>query len=283
VNRNWELGVFVVFGATFLALAALNRLGETAAVDAAVAAQFRLTGTPTLDAAARLLSRLSSVQGAFLIAAALAALFALRRPSLSWVAPLFVVWTALLEFVFKLSFRHLPRLSDVIGVIGQILGQPYHGLYWFPSGHVARAAFLAYLAVRTLPTPIGSVAVALAFATLVARMYLGTHYLSDVLGGAALGIAVGAASGLWLTVTTPGCGREAGLMKGPPHPISRWRASLPAITAYLTLVLGMAWLVVSILQGSPVGAFGGWLVISISAVALWALRWSRGHRSPGER
>ena len=204
VRRNWELGIFILFGATFLVLAVLNRLGETAGVDAAVAAQFRVTRASTLEAAARVLSRLSSVQGAFSISAGLALLFALRRPSLSWVAPLFVAWTALFEFVFKLSFRHLPRLSDVVGIIGEIFGQPYHGLYWFPSGHVARAAFLAYLAARTLPAPISGAAAVLALATLVARMYLGTHYLSDVLGGAALGIAVGAASGLWLTFTARG-------------------------------------------------------------------------------
>ena len=55
---------------------------------------------------------------------------------------------------------------------------------------------------------------------------------------------------------------------------------MPAVAAYVALALGVAWLVTSVLQGLLLGVFGGWLVMSMSAVALWALRWIRGDRRP---
>lgn len=68
----------------------------------------------------------------------------------------------------------------------------------FPSGHAARAAMLAVLAVALGPT--WFVVVLLVWAPLVAlaRVAMGVHYLSDVLAGGVLGVAVGAALGLYL-------------------------------------------------------------------------------------
>ncbi|MGH2500276.1 MAG: phosphatase PAP2 family protein [Candidatus Limnocylindria bacterium] len=55
----------------------------------------------------------------------------------------------------------------------------------FPSGHVARAAFLA--AVVRVPPPASVIALALVALT---RLYLGTHWASDVAGGALLGAGI---------------------------------------------------------------------------------------------
>ncbi len=73
--------------------------------------------------------------------------------------------------------------------------------YAFPSGHTAGAAatygILFYLATRWR-SPAARVAAALMFVGLVtliafSRLYLHVHYLSDVLAGTALGVAVAAA------------------------------------------------------------------------------------------
>ncbi len=68
-------------------------------------------------------------------------------------------------------------------------GQPATGL-GFPSGHAAVAAALAEAVAPTLSAK-GQTAVwtAVALVTL-ARVYVGAHFLTDVVGGAALGRAV---------------------------------------------------------------------------------------------
>jgi len=75
----------------------------------------------------------------------------------------------------------------------------YHGLstYAFPSGHAVMSTvvygFLAVLIARHLPSPRRWMAYALAALLIVAialsRLYLGAHWLSDVLGGMSLGLA----------------------------------------------------------------------------------------------
>lgn len=74
--------------------------------------------------------------------------------------------------------------------------------YSFPSGHSAVAmtlyGLLAYWAIRRLRNPVGRVLVGLSAICLIlavgfSRIYLGVHFLSDVLGGYLLGIG-------WLSV-----------------------------------------------------------------------------------
>jgi undecaprenyl-diphosphatase len=66
----------------------------------------------------------------------------------------------------------------------------------FPSGHAARACMLAVLGLGLGPGWFGLVLLTWAPLVLLARVAMGVHYLSDVLAGALLGIAIGLAA-LW--------------------------------------------------------------------------------------
>lgn len=64
----------------------------------------------------------------------------------------------------------------------------------FPSGHTALAfAFATVLTLATRRWMVGAAAVLLACLIAISRVYLGHHYPSDVLAGAVLGSAIGAA------------------------------------------------------------------------------------------
>lgn len=98
----------------------------------------------------------------------------------------------LLNAAFKLAFQR-PRPESAFVQLDA---------YSFPSGHAAAstaaflaAAFLAATRVRGLRRRSGIVLTALVAAAAVAfsRLYLGAHYLSDVLAGSSLGLA-------WTTV-----------------------------------------------------------------------------------
>ena len=83
--------------------------------------------------------------------------------------------------------RPADLLKDVV-----LRGAPAHG-FGFPSGHVAVAAALATAAGPHLPRPTRRAAWTLVALVALGRMYVGAHLPIDVLGGAALGWALGAA------------------------------------------------------------------------------------------
>jgi glycosyltransferase 2 family protein len=68
--------------------------------------------------------------------------------------------------------------------------------FGFPSGHTTMAFALAATVAPTLPRPWRPLPWVLAAAVGLARLYVGVHWPADVVGGAALGTAVGSAS--WL-------------------------------------------------------------------------------------
>lgn len=61
----------------------------------------------------------------------------------------------------------------------------------FPSGHAARAVFLAVVALFLGPSWIGVLLCLWAPLVALARVAMGVHYLSDVIGGALFGLCLG--------------------------------------------------------------------------------------------
>jgi undecaprenyl-diphosphatase len=66
--------------------------------------------------------------------------------------------------------------------------------FGFPSGHTTLAFALAAVLTTVLPRRLRWLPWVLAAAVGVARMYVGVHWPMDVVGGAALGIAIGSAA-----------------------------------------------------------------------------------------
>jgi membrane-associated phospholipid phosphatase len=122
-----------------------------------------------------------------------------------WLAALFVIWlftkqawhanTALMATgililaVLVLAIKFSIRRSRPPGEWGAIYRNT--DPHSFPSGHAARAAMLAVLAIGL--GPVWFAAVVLVWSPLVslARIATGLHYLSDVLAGLILGVMAG--------------------------------------------------------------------------------------------
>jgi undecaprenyl-diphosphatase len=123
-----------------------------------------------------------------LVVAAVA--LALRRWRLAAALVLVVPLKLVLERVAKqLAHRQRPgtTVPDAI-----LRGVPHHGLS-FTSGHAIITFAIAGLLVLVLPRRWGIVAFVLATCNGVARVYLGAHNPLDVVGGAAIGLAIAAA------------------------------------------------------------------------------------------
>jgi membrane-associated phospholipid phosphatase len=179
----------LVLLAAFVALGAAVAAGWTTALDQAVAVGAATHRTPLQNAVAINATALGSAPIVMLIALIVAAYaFASARPrivlALTWTLAAF-----LLDNVLKLLFRH-PRPTVAMIALPDSFS--------FPSGHaMAASALYVTLALiaaggerRTGPRRL-LIASGVAVALLVAwsRVYLGVHYLSDVIGGMLIGSA----------------------------------------------------------------------------------------------
>jgi len=100
-----------------------------------------------------------------------------------------------------------PRPYEVIP--GAVLRQqPAHGTS-FPSSHTAVALAVAIALVPFLARPLAAAGIAYAVLVGWSRVYLGVHYLLDILGGAGIGMAAGGVILLALGTLLRRAGRAA--------------------------------------------------------------------------
>ncbi len=139
-----------------------------------------------------------------------------HRPALRGIASLTVA-SVLANLVGKQLFGgDRPLLKDV--PVGRHLSRtPTSGS--FPSGHSASA--VGFATGVALESPRLGLAIApLAFGVAYSRMHVGAHWLSDVVGGASLGVGVAALGKLVVPVNQPvvvPVRNRAALVELPPH------------------------------------------------------------------
>jgi len=96
-----------------------------------------------------------------------------------------IVIQALFVFALKWLIRRRRPDGDWGGIYRQF--DPHS----FPSGHATRAVLLAVLAVGLGPAWFGALIAAWAPLVCLSRVMTGVHYISDILGGMALGLVMG--------------------------------------------------------------------------------------------
>src|SRR6266566_7970098 len=120
-----------------------------------------------------------------------------RRWRLAAALVLVVPLKLVLERVAKLLVHRQRPGTTVPDAI--LRGVPHHGLS-FTSGHAIITFAIAGLLVLVLPRRWGIVAFVLAACNGLARVYLGAHNPLDVVGGAAIGVAIAAVLDMILNV-----------------------------------------------------------------------------------
>jgi len=214
-SRPHQVGSLVAF-ALFLLLLVLVQLRALVGIDLAATHVMRAVAGDLLDTLAGAVSLVLAFELSVLYGG-LAAVMLWRSGLGRWsLAPLAFVLLTVLEVALKLTI-YQP------GVPGEFLRAGDHPLISlilpgsFPSGHALRSAFftvfLAVLLFRqdSAGARVGSVALVLLGCLLgLSRVYLGMHWLSDVIAGLLLG------AGLALVVAPPVAARWSSIHLGRP-------------------------------------------------------------------
>ncbi|HKN93968.1 MAG TPA: phosphatase PAP2 family protein [Thermoleophilaceae bacterium] len=156
-------------------------LGE---LDVAVLRAFRTRGhTPARERAVAAFSRLGEQAMLWLALCAGGAVFDENNRSVYKRAAKTIFGTYACNQLIKVAVRrHRPRLEGLPPLAGTLSGLSY------PSAHAATSFAGARMLSPVLPAaPLYATAVGL----VLSRLYLGLHYPSDIVAGAALGASVG--------------------------------------------------------------------------------------------
>jgi undecaprenyl-diphosphatase len=166
-------------------------LFEPLPIDVELLAAVNRPGTPWLDS----VMHAASAGGLLLAIAALCGLYACFKSPHRWLAALLLVASVgVADLVtVRLIKPHVARIRPC-------KADPVHVHFpegcgagkSFPSAHAADSAAAATVLSWAVPA-LSPVAIAMALLVGTSRVYLGVHWPTDVLGGWALGVALGAA------------------------------------------------------------------------------------------
>jgi undecaprenyl-diphosphatase len=173
-----------LLAACLVALCALVAVGALRQADRALLDLVQSVRAPWLDVLASAVGILGQAEVTAGIALGLAIARLRRGLRGAWV-PLLLVAVLAVEIVLKTAVPQPIPPSELSRTVELL---PFAHIAFagaFPSGHVARMAFLA--GVARIPSWLAVCLVAL---MMVTRVYLADHWPSDVLGGLLLGILV---------------------------------------------------------------------------------------------
>jgi len=135
---------------------------------------------------------------------AIAVFFAHSGDSWFWAIGLFALWAggdsfwkkwAVVQFVgisllaaLVMSIKFVVRRRRPAGEWGNIYRNT--DPHSFPSGHAARSFFIAVIALGLDPGTVAIVLCVWAPLVALARVAMGVHYVSDILAGAVVGVAI---------------------------------------------------------------------------------------------
>jgi undecaprenyl-diphosphatase len=185
---NWR--ILLLSTGAFLGCSVAAGAGLFRPLDVKILGLAQWEGSGGMDTVGLVTSLVGGVEFIAVAAIALAAgLFVEGRRRLASRLLVAFVVTGLIEVVFKMVVPQTP-------VPGEALHGPDPSLlaistpYPYPSGHMLRAVLLLGAIYLLWPNrPVRLAIVAFLIASAASRLYLGTHWPSDVLGGALLGIA----------------------------------------------------------------------------------------------
>ena len=184
--------------AALVALAAIVRTGITNELDRTVLRAVQSAANGAFDLLANLHTLVGLPYVTLPVACAVALALWRRGHGAASLAPLLLAGTVVVELALKLTTGHAPpgdETSRSFIDLVPTLDTPSS----FPSGHAARLTFLSAFAALLVGRPRVTLAAAAFVAfTLVARVYIGDHWPTDVIGGAALGLAFALPAAAWV-------------------------------------------------------------------------------------
>ena len=177
----------------------LVALRATVGLDLRATQALQSVASPAID----VLANANTLVGQATVTSGLAALLAYltwrREPRPAWLAAGLFVAVGAVGLGLKVALTHPPPPDDLIRSFWDPLGVRISTPSGFPSGHIARVTFLAILAAALFRARIARIALAVLIGyTFWARIYIGDHWLSDAIGGLALGGAAGFAALGWI-------------------------------------------------------------------------------------